>query len=155
MKRLTVLFVAIMAVASIVHAGMSRGEARLKLWKANNAQPNATATIDGNTVVTINGSTTLAADAMAIDDVDVDAEMAAYQAEQDAIAAAPAVEAAAMQAAIDELGLTTNQIANIQAYFDADVDTLFSGMTANQRAFLKMQRALVKALAKREVKEVR
>ena len=91
-----------------------------------------------------------------------DAYVAAQQAAADAAAAAvaaevaaAAAEAAAMQAAIDELGLTTNQIANIQAYFDADVDTLFSGMTANQRAFLKMQHALVKALAKREIKEVR
>ena len=89
MMRLTILLTAIMAVASIGHAGMSSADARLKLWKSNNAQSNATATIDGNTILTINDSTTLAAEAMAISDVDVDAELAAYQAEQDAIATAP------------------------------------------------------------------
>jgi hypothetical protein len=64
-------------------------------------------------------------------------------------------ERTARQSAISELGLTQAQIDSIKAYFDADVDTLFSGLTAGQRNFMKVQRALVKALTKQAVKEVR
>lgn len=70
--------------------------------------------------------------------------LAAYQAEADAQASA-----------IAALNLTAGQIAAIQSYFATDVDVLFANLTANQRAFLKVQQALIRALAKREVKELR
>jgi len=63
-------------------------------------------------------------------------------------------EASRRAAIRNELNLTAGQIAAIQAYFDADVDTLFSSLSANQRQFLKVQRAAVRYLLKQELKEV-
>jgi hypothetical protein len=64
-------------------------------------------------------------------------------------------EVSARAAIIAELDLTPAQVAAIQAYFTADIDTLFSNLTANQRQFLKVQRAIVRYMAKEKVKEVR
>jgi len=72
------------------------------------------------------------------------AQLAAWRADRDARAAALA-----------GLNLTQAQIDAVQAYFAADVDTLFSGLSVGQRRFLNVQRALVKALVKREIKELR
>jgi len=54
----------------------------------------------------------------------------------------------------DELNLTEQQIDLIRQWAAADVDTLFSGMTAQQRRFMKIQHQLVRMLAKRELKEI-
>jgi hypothetical protein len=54
----------------------------------------------------------------------------------------------------DELNLTAEQIDLIRQWAAADVDVLFSGLTAQQRRFLKIQHQLVRALAKRELKEI-
>lgn len=56
---------------------------------------------------------------------------------------------------IAELNLTPAQIQIIKDYFTADVDVVFSGLSAAQRKFLKTQQTLVKVLIKREVKELR
>lgn len=64
-------------------------------------------------------------------------------------------ERQARQAAIDELGLTQAQVDAVRSYFDADVDALFPAMSVAQRNFMKVQRALTKAITKREIKEVR
>ena len=58
-------------------------------------------------------------------------------------------------AAIAELGLTEQQIQAIHDYFNANVDTLFSALSVSQRRFLKVTMALVKALAKQAIKNVR
>lgn len=58
------------------------------------------------------------------------------------------------QAIKAELDLTAQQISDIQAYFTADADALFPGMSAAQRKFLKVQRAAVRYLLKQEVKEL-
>ena len=56
---------------------------------------------------------------------------------------------------IAELNLTPTQIQAIRDYFAVDVDVLFSGLTVNQRRFLKITQALVKALAKQAIREIR
>jgi len=56
---------------------------------------------------------------------------------------------------ITELNLTPTQIQAIKDYFNADVDVVFSGLSAAQRKFLKTQQALVTVLVKREVKKLR
>jgi len=80
---------------------------------------------------------------------------AAWKAIYDAKLAERKAELTAQSAALTELNLTAQQITAIKNYFDADIDQLFSTLTANQRNCLKVQRALVKALTKQAVKEVR
>jgi len=63
-------------------------------------------------------------------------------------------EVARRKAIRDELNLTSEQIDLIRQWAAADVDTLFSGMTAQQRRFLKIQHGLVRALAKSALKEI-
>lgn len=64
-------------------------------------------------------------------------------------------EQAAKAAVIAELNLTPAQVTAIKSYFTANVDTLFPAMTVNQRNYMKVERALVRALAKREIAETR
>lgn len=64
-------------------------------------------------------------------------------------------ERTALAAIATELNLTTNQVQAVKDYFNANVDTLFPTMNANQRKFLKVQQALLKALVKERLKEVR
>jgi hypothetical protein len=63
-------------------------------------------------------------------------------------------ELARRQAVLDELDMTPQQIYRIKAYFDADIDSLFNNLNVNQRRFLEVQRALVRMLAKRELREL-
>jgi hypothetical protein len=58
------------------------------------------------------------------------------------------------QAIKDELNLTSQQIDLIRQWADADIDTLFGNLNAQQRRFLKIQHQLVRMLAKRELKEM-
>lgn len=71
-------------------------------------------------------------------------QVAQWKAERDARATA-----------LSELNLTQAQIDAVHDYFAVDVDVLFSSLSVNQRKFLKVQRELVRALAKRELKAVR
>ena len=54
----------------------------------------------------------------------------------------------------NELGLTPTQKQKLQTYFNADVGALFPNLTANQRAFMKVQKQAVRFLMKMRVKEL-
>ena len=70
-------------------------------------------------------------------------QLAAYQVEQQR-----------MESIRAELDLTAQQIDDIRAYMTADVDALFPTLTANQRKFFTVQRAVLRYLAKKELREI-
>jgi len=84
-------------MTAVCSAQIGEGEARLNLWRQASGESNATATVDGDRVVAINGSTALADEAMSIAGSDVAAYMLALVAAQDAPAIATAAEITSLE----------------------------------------------------------